>query len=269
MPVFAVGVQRGVHYYAMQLIDGQPLDHAISQLRDQVDVDALGGVSGDTSGQRPGDAVAGHAAGRSFLSDSSASRRDYVRTVLQLGIQAADALHAAHEYGVVHRDIKPSNLLLDPEGKLWITDFGLARFRHDNSLTRSGDIVGTMRYMSPEQAAGKSSLVDHRTDIYSLAVTLYELLTLRPAVEGDDAPSLLRAIDLHEPPRLRKLQPEIPRDVETVIRKAMAKQRDERYSSAEQFANDMRCILEGKPTVAKPPARWNDCRNGDAATIVW
>ena len=126
---------------------------------------------------------------------------------MRLGIQAAEALHAAHEYGVVHRDIKPSNLLLDSDGKLWITDFGLARFRSDGTLTRSGDVVGTMRYMSPEQAAGDTALVDHRTDIYSLAVTLYELLTLQPAIAGDGAPELLRAIDQQEPPRLRRTQP--------------------------------------------------------------
>ena len=193
------------------------------------------------------------AAGRSFLTARAASRRAYFHTVLQLGIQAAEALHAAHECGVVHRDIKPSNLLLDNVGKLWITDFGLARFRSDGTLTQSGDVVGTMRYMSPEQAAGDTTLVDHRTDIYSLAVTLYELLTLQPAIAGDAAPELLRAIDQHEPPRLRRVRPDIPQDLETVVRKGMAKVRDERYATAQQFADDLRHVLAGEPTVAQPP----------------
>ena len=172
---------------------------------------------------------------------------------MRLGIQAAEALHAAHELGVVHRDIKPSNLLLDSDGKLWITDFGLARFRSGGTLTRSGDIVGTMRYMSPEQASGNTALVDHRTDIYSLAVTLYELFTLEPAIAGDGAPQLLRTIDQQEPPRLRRSYPDIPRDLETVIRKGMAKSRDDRYETAQHFADDLRHVLAGEPTVAKPP----------------
>ncbi len=267
VPVFAVGVERGVHYYAMQLIEGQPLDRAIAQLRQQAEPTLIGEATqnGPLARERHAwrerpDAAASTP---SLLTSSSSSRRDFIRTILQLGIQAAGALQAAHEYGIVHRDIKPSNLLLDADGKLWVTDFGLARFRHDGTLTRSGDIVGTMRYMSPEQAAGKSELVDHRSDIYSLAVTLYELLTLQPAIAGNNGPALLRAIDLQEPPRLRKLRPEIPRDLETVIRKAMAKQPSERYGSAELFAGDLRCVLEGKPTAARPPglcqraAKWS------------
>ena len=130
---------------------------------------------------------------RSLLTTRGASRGEYLRTAVGLAIQAADALHAAHEHGIVHRDIKPSNLLLDSDGKLWVTDFGLARRQTDPGLTRSGDLVGTLRYMSPEQASGQSALVDHRTDIYSLGATLYELLTLEAAFPGDDGAALLHA----------------------------------------------------------------------------
>src|SRR5262249_58004279 len=96
---------------------------------------------------------------------------DHVRVVARMGIEAAEALHAAHEYGVVHRDVKPSNLLLDDHGKLWVTDFGLARCRENQGLTQTGDVLGTMRYMSPEQALGRAALVDQRTDIYCVGLT--------------------------------------------------------------------------------------------------
>lgn len=226
VPVFAIGVERGVNYYAMQFVDGQPLDRAIEELR----------------------------AGRSESSSRKTAKRfEDLHTVIRLGIQGAEALHAAHEYGVVHRDIKPSNLLLDGDGKLWVTDFGLARCQMNGSLTRTGDVVGTMRYMSPEQASGQSALVDQRTDIYSLGVTLYELLTLQPVFAASDTGAAPRR-PLEETPRpLRQIRPEIPVDLETVIMKAMATSRDDRYATAQAFADDMRRVLEGKPTVARPP----------------
>src|SRR5262249_15509999 len=117
---------------------------------------------------------------------------DFFRTVARLVAQAAEALDYAHEQGVVHRDIKPANLLVDHRGSLWITDFGLAQFQADASLTQTGDLLGTLRYMSPEQAGGQRVLIDHRTDVYSLGATLYELLTLRPIFDGADRQTLLQ-----------------------------------------------------------------------------
>src|SRR5206468_12615573 len=111
----------------------------------------------------------------------SGQGQHYFRTAAQLGIQAAEALDHAHGFGILHRDIKPANLMLDGFGKLWVTDFGLARLQCDSGITLTGDLVGTLRYMSPEQALGTRAIVDGRTDIYSLGITLYELLTLRPA----------------------------------------------------------------------------------------
>ena len=111
--------------------------------------------------------------------------RDYFRRVAELGVQAAEALDHAHQLGVVHRDVKPGNLLVDARGQLWVTDFGLAQMQHgEASLTMTGDLVGTLRYMSPEQALAKRVVIDHRTDVYSLGATLYELLTLEPAFGG-------------------------------------------------------------------------------------
>jgi serine/threonine protein kinase len=232
VPVFAIGMERGVHYYAMQYIDGQPLDRAIAELRRGL------GLPSPLS-----------------LLSSGKNRQEFFETVARLGIQAAEALHAAHEYGVVHRDVKPSNLLLEPEGKIWVTDFGLARFQRSQTLTRTGDLVGTMKYMSPEQAAGRPELVDHRTDIYSLGATLYELLCLQPAFKEQDGPALLKKIERCEPPRPREVRRDIPADLENIILKAMAKDRVDRYASAEQLAADLKCFLAGKPTQARPLSR--------------
>src|SRR5205823_2474598 len=147
----------------------------------------------------------------------------YFRTVARLGVQAAEALEHAHSLGVVHRDIKPANLLVDIQGNLWVTDLGLARFQTNTGLTLTGDLVGTLRYMSPEQALAKRGLVDHRTDIYSLGATLYELLTLRPAFDGEHRYELLHNIACGEPTAPRQLAPAIPVELETIILKAMAR----------------------------------------------
>src|SRR5262249_12334923 len=114
----------------------------------------------------------------------------YFRTVAQLGIQVAEALDFAHERGILHRDVKPANLLVDAEARLWVADFGLAQIQGDARMTISGDLVGTLRYMSPEQALSKCVVLDHRTDIYSLGATLYELLALEPVFDGSDRQEL-------------------------------------------------------------------------------
>ncbi|QDV44653.1 Serine/threonine-protein kinase PrkC [Stieleria neptunia] len=220
VPIYSVGSERGVHYYAMQFIDGESIDAKVTSARH----DATHRIEARTS------------------------------QTIRWAIDIAGALQVAHENGVVHRDVKPSNLMLDQSGKIWITDFGLARCQTDVTLTRSGDVIGTMRYMSPEQARGESALIDGRADIYSLAATLYEMLTLRPAHDADDAPTILKQIDQHDVTPLRSLRPDLPRDLETVIAKAMSKRREDRYDTAEDFASDLNRVLEGRPTVARPPS---------------
>jgi len=188
-----------------------------------------------------------------------------MRTAAMLGIQAAEALDHAHGHGVIHRDVKPANLMLDAAGRLWVTDFGLARLQDDSGLTMTGDLLGTLRYMSPESAAGgaRRGYLDHRTDIYSLGATLYELLTLRPAIDGQDRQEVLRKIAQEEPAPPRKFNPAIPRELETVLLKAMNKEPESRYATAQERADDLRRFLEHKPIRARRPglleraAKWS------------
>jgi hypothetical protein len=241
VPVFAVGCDRGVHYYAMQYIEGQSLAALIREQR---------GMRNAECG------MVKTAAAKSAAGSSSAVRvpgSAFFRKVAELGLKAADALDHAHQMGVVHRDIKPANLLLDVRGTLWVADFGLALVRSDAALTQTGELLGTLRYMSPEQALGRRAVVDHRTDIYSLAATLYELATLRPVCAGEDRQEVLRQVTEEEPRPPRALDPAIPAELETILLKSLAKNPGERYATAREMADDLARFLEDKPIQAKRP----------------
>ena len=175
------------------------------------------------------------------------------REVAELGRQAAEALDYAHRNEVLHRDIKPSNLLVDADQRLWIADFGLARVRGDSDLTASGDVIGTLRYLSPEQAKGRRGAVDGRSDVYGLGATLYELLTLRQVFEGDDRAELLIGSSSDEPRFSRKLDAAIPLDLKTIVLKALAKDPAERYATAGELAADLTRFLADQPIRARPP----------------
>jgi WD40 repeat protein len=182
-----------------------------------------------------------------------AGERSRIRCVVQLGIQAAEALEHAHHMGIVHRDIKPSNLMVDAEQHLWVTDFGLAMVETQQNLTVSGSLFGTLRYMSPEQVRGDRHILGHHTDIYSLGCTLYEMLTLRAAFPDHDTPRLMQQITKDDPVRPRRLNRAISPDLETIVMKAMAKDHDDRYATAGDMATDLRRFLEDQPIVARPP----------------
>jgi hypothetical protein len=232
VPIFAVGCVAGVHYYAMQLIEG----HSLAEL-----------LAGSTGRDQAG----AHIGSLTSVEPSAETHSGLLpREAARLAMQAAEALDHAHALGVLHRDIKPANLLVDHSGHLWVTDFGLAGVEWGGDLTESGDLVGTLRYMSPEQAAG-GRVLDPGTDIYSLGATLYELLAARPAFEGTDRQTLLHQITQTEPIALGKRRVGIPRDLETIVAKAMAKEPQRRYSSALELADDLRRYLGDQPIAAR------------------
>lgn len=262
VPVFGVGCEEGVHFYSMQLVEGQSIDRVIGCLQstskeETIDMSAslmLSSANSTTSLKHEStvEEPIELPVSTTSISEHDAMDRRYIDRVAELAIQAATALQHAHDYGVIHRDIKPSNLMLDREGKLWITDFGLAHIQSEADMTATGDIVGTLRYMSPEQAGG-GQVIDQRTDIYSLGITLHEMLTLQQAFPSLDRQQLLRDIENCEPKRVRKLNSAIPIDLETIILKAISKDRDQRYSTAQEFADDLQRYLDGKPTLARRP----------------
>lgn len=275
VPVYAVGEQRGVHYYAMQYIHGHSMAEVIQAMRKQAPMNPAEGnalpvdeksapevldlddalsffesVEPSDSGV-PRSEVTKQVAALSTLRSGKA-RRNY-RELARLGVQVARALDYAHANGVLHRDIKPANIMIDMDGQAWIADFGLARIEGDAGMTMTGDLVGTLKYMSPEQALAKRVVVDHRSDVYSLGVTLYELFTLKSAVNGRDRKELLQRIAFEDPTSPRKLDADLPFDLETIVMKASAKRPEDRYVSAAEFADDLERFANQQPIHAKPP----------------
>jgi serine/threonine protein kinase/WD40 repeat protein len=190
-----------------------------------------------------------HLPGQSEPSSLSESGNQYWQSVARVGMQVADALAHASSQGVLHRDIKPSNLLLDDTGNVWVTDFGLAKADSDgDNLTHTGDIVGTLRYMAPERFNGQGDL---RSDIYSLGLTLYEMLTLRPAFDESNRNKLVKQVMHSEPVRPRKLNRAVPRDLETVVLKAIARDPAHRYQTPAEMAEDLKRFVEDRPVRAR------------------
>ena len=248
--VMASGDDRGVHFYAMQLVRG----HSLAQIVDARRAQPAPAATCESQ-SKPGGAMPHADVDLGWTNDWIHNRKRYFRHVAELGIQACDALQYAHERGVVHRDIKPSNLLVNSERCLWVTDFGLALVQGDAALTATGDMLGTLRYMSPEQAHGDARVVDRRADVYSLGATLYELITLRPPLEGSDPRELLRQVADDQPRRPRRGDPSVPFDLELILLKALEKNAASRYESAKHFGDDLRRFAASRPVLARQPSR--------------
>ena len=189
--------------------------------------------------------------------------RSYFHSLARIGLQVADALEYANRQGVLHRDVKPSNLLLDTLGNLWLTDFGLAKTTEADDLTATGETLGTIRYMAPERFEGEC---DARSDLYGLGLTLYELVALRPPFEESDRFQLIERIRHSEAFRLSTLVPKVPRDLETIIHKAIMREPSRRYATAGAMAEDLRRFLDGRPIEARQASTAERLRAGLVAT---
>jgi len=200
-------------------------------------------------------------------------RKITIRRALDIAAEVADALDYAHRQGVIHRDIKPSNIMIDNEGRVHITDFGLAKqLGSDPEFTRTGTTIGTPAYMPPEQASGESHRVDRRADIYSLGAVLYEMLTGRPPFSGDTMMHTLMQVLNDEPVPPKRLNPRIHRDIQTIVLKAMEKSPDRRYPTMEAFAADIRAFIAGESISARPAGvfyrAWRFLRRHSAAALA-
>ncbi len=296
VPVFDIGEDRGRHFYVMQYIDGRGLDRV---LQDGLAPTVRGGGDSESPSREIGRSVF---AGRfdptaPMITDDEGlrdrddpekpseigvvpepdddqiaepfTRIEYFQSVAGIGAQCAAALDYAHRQGTLHRDIKPANLLLDAHGTVWITDFGLAKLVERDDLTASGGLVGTLRYMSPEQFEGRA---DFRSDVYNLGLTLYELLTLRPAFDESSHHRLLKQVSEGEPPRPRSINRTIPRDLETIVLKAIAHDPDNRYQTAAEMAEDLQRFLDDRPILARRiglvERGWRWCRRNRALAVL-
>jgi urea transport system substrate-binding protein len=321
VPIYAVGEQDGLHYYAMQFIQGLGLDEVLVELRRLRPPQAAPTSAAETASAGPAEAMSavgvagallsgqfaavpsganplpregpGQAAplpssqsaarlagqgesssvrlpGQPDRSALSASGRQYWQSVARVGIQVAEALAYASSQGILHRDIKPSNLMLDTRGNVWVTDFGLAKVETDqDKLAHSGAVAGTLSYLPPERFAGQA---DVRGDIYSLGLTLYELLTLRPAFEAADRHKLLAQVKDAAPPRPRQLNPRVPGDLETIVLKATARDPARRYQTPAELAEDLKRFVGDQPIRARRVSTrerlWRWCRRNPAGAAL-
>lgn len=260
---------------ALSMVNGQPAPRqdgdSIAHARhaDTIPINAMDtyGKSSKPSNSVSSSGLSDSVFGTSDTSYGPRSGNSYLQRVAAVGVQVADALEHAHRHGVLHRDIKPANLILDTEGTVWITDFGLAKYQDD--LTQTGDLIGTLRYMAPERFSGDA---DCRSDIFSLGLTLYELATLQCAFNETNRAKLMRDVSSRTPVRPTEINKKIPADLETIILKSIDPLPEKRYQSAEKLAADLRLFLADRPINARRPSMterlWRIGRRNPVATCL-
>jgi serine/threonine protein kinase/predicted negative regulator of RcsB-dependent stress response len=262
IPIYDFGESRDAYFYAMELITGDPLNVLIKRMADHsaatLSPTAMAGLLHSAPSLAEVESPSGviEAPSSTVTASTGTHGRAYFRHVARWMADAADALQYAHGQGIIHRDIKPANLILSTDGRIMVADFGLAKIAGDESMTMTGSLVGTLRYISPEQAMAKRVRVDHRTDIYSLGATMYELLCFQPAYPGNDDKEILGSIISREPAPPRKVAKathSVPPELETICLKAMEKSPDARYPTARAMAEDLRRYLQDLPISAKRP----------------
>ena len=251
MPIFGVGQSENHHYYVMDFIDGMSLRELIESVSgdqieqwptiDQADAITDGDLRVDSSKERPRENES------EIVTNRSGFGTDY-RWAAQIGATISDALQYAHSQGVLHRDIKPANLLIDRMGGVWIADFGLAKLTEQQVMTATGDIVGTPQYMPPESFEGT---YDVRSEIYAIGLTLYELLTLRPAIEGKSPADVIRKATAGVITRPRAHCPDLPRDLETIVLKCLSQHSSARYATVGEVRDDLQRFLANRPIAAR------------------
>lgn len=293
VPVYATGESEGLHFFAMELIDGQSLDKVISQMRANrqaesfllrttvpaTDLEKTVVIDRpDKPTPLPPNGVSPMPAGETTIGGGQSTLfsagRQFFDTLARMIADVAEALDYAHQQGVIHRDIKPGNLILSSGGRLHVGDFGLARLMEEPGLTMTGGILGSPHYMSPEQVDPENRTLDKRTDIYSLGVTLYEMLTLQTPYKGAGAEHIVNYILTREPKAPRKLNRHIPKDLETICLKAMEKDSSRRYQSGSEMADDLRRYANRFSIAARPISyagrtiRWTQRHPAGAGLII-
>lgn len=266
--VFGVGFDQGHHYYVMEYVDGTSLKQTIQHLPfcvgnptttapdTQTTQDDLEPVSCDPNGREQSSQKAGSVRLNSETAFVPEPGREQTWALEAIdGI--ADALDHAHQNRLLHRDIKPANLLVDPSGTVRLTDFGLAKHLELSDLTQTGDLVGTPQYLPPEALEGR---YDARSEVYALGLVLYELITGRAAFEPTSAAGMLHQITTSRPRSPRQFRPDISRDLEVVIQKAIAREPEDRYQTAAAFRDDLRSLLQDRPISARRPTTWEQVR---------
>ncbi len=277
VPVHSVGEAEGTHYIAMDLVDGEGLNRLLERLEDRSAEEILGErvadlfqgshvFSAPSSANASDNEKSTSEADRSPAPNSPSPTNDsspaneaplrgdatYVAWSATIALKAARALHHAHANGIIHRDVKPGNILVRGDGSPVLVDFGLAYREGAASMTVTGEFLGSFHYVSPEQASSGASPLDHRTDVYSLGVTLYEMLSLRVPFHKGTQHAVIDQILTREPPPLKKINPAVPRDLATIVAKAIEKDRNHRYETADAMADDLQAFLHNRPIRAKP-----------------